>query len=97
MMDKDGNMLPSDGYKAEQFRKWLNEDGVWDHKNSVLHKKLKNAVDTDVISTLDPNTPLYKEARDLYGLKKDTLENPNGIASILESSGPNGINRRVDV
>ena len=97
MMDKDGNMLPSDGYKAEQFRKWLNEKGVWDRGNAKLHSDLKRAVDEDVISTIDPNTPLYKEARDLHGLKKDTLENPKGIASILESSGPNGINRQVDI
>ena len=97
MMDKDGNMLPSDGYKAEQFRKWLNEKGVWDRSNAKLHSALKSAVDEDVISTIDPNTPLYKEARELHGLKKDTLENPKGIASILESSGPNGINRQVDI
>jgi hypothetical protein len=97
MMDKDGNMLPSDGYKAEQFRKWLNEKGVWDRSNAKLHSELKRAVDEDVISTIDPNTPLYKEARELHGLKKDTLENPKGISSILESSGPNGINRQVDI
>ena len=36
---------------------------------------LKDAVDADVISTLDPNTSIYKDARDLFGLKKDTLEN----------------------
>jgi hypothetical protein len=97
MMDKDGNMLPSYGYKAEQFRKWLNEKGVWDRSNAKLHSELKRAVDEDVISTIDPNTPLYKEARELHGLKKDTLENPKGISSILESSGPNGINRQVDI
>jgi len=97
MMDNNGNMLPSNGYTAEQFRKWLNEPDVWDYKNRGLHKKLKDAVDTDVISTLDPNTSIYKEARDLWGLKKDTLENPKGISSILDSSGPNGINRKVDI
>ena len=97
MMDENGNMLPSNGYTAEQFRKWLNEPDVWDYKNRGLHKKLKDAVDADVISTLDPNTSIYKEARDLWGLKKDTLENPKGIASILDASGPNGINRKVDI
>ena len=97
MMDENGNMLPSNGYTAEQFRKWLNEPDVWDYKNRGLHKKLKDAVDADVISTLDTNTSIYKEARDLWGLKKDTLENPKGIASILDASGPNGINRKVDI
>jgi hypothetical protein len=97
MMDKDGNMLPSNGFKAEQFRKWLNEEGVWDKSNSVLHRELKNAVDADVISTLDPNTSVYADARNLFKLKKDTLENPNGISKILEAEGPNGINRKVDI
>jgi len=97
MMDKDGNMLPSNGFKAEQFRKWLNEEGVWDKSNSVLHRELKNAVDADVVSTLDPNTSVYADARNLFGLKKDTLENPNGISKILEAEGPNGINRKVDI
>ena len=97
MMDKDGNMLPSNGFKAEQFRKWLNEPNIWDSKNAVMHRNLKNAVDADVVSTLDPNTSIYADARNLFGLKKDTLENPNGIAKILDAEGPNGINRKVDI
>jgi hypothetical protein len=97
MMDKDGNMLPSNGFKAEQFRKWLNEPNIWDSKNAVMHRNLKNAVDADVISTLDPNTSIYADARNLFGLKKDTLENPNGISKILDAEGPNGINRKVDI
>jgi len=97
MMDKDGNMLPSNGFKAEQFRKWLNEPNIWDRKNAVMHRNLKNAVDADVVSTLDPNTSIYADARNLFGLKKDTLENPNGISKILDAEGPNGINRKVDI
>jgi len=97
MMDKDGNMLPSNGQKAEKFRQWLNEEGVWDNKNAKMHRNLKNAVDADVVSTLDPNTSVYADARNLFGLKKDTLENPNGISKILEAEGPNGINRKVDI
>jgi hypothetical protein len=97
MMDKDGNMLPSNGFKAEQFRKWLNEPDIWTNKNAVMHRNIKNAVDADVVSTLDPNTSIYKDARNLFGLKKDTLENPNGISKILDAEGPNGINRKVDI
>lgn len=97
MMDKEGNMLPSNGFKAEQFRKWLNEPNIWDSKNAVMHRNLKNAVDADVVSTLDPNTSIYADARNLFGLKKDTLENPNGISKILDAEGPNGINRKVDI
>jgi hypothetical protein len=97
MMDDKGNMLPSNGMQAEKFRQWLNEKNVWDSKNAGLHRALKDSVDADVISTLDPNTSIYKDARDLFGLKKDTLENPNGISKILDAEGPNGINRKVDI
>jgi len=97
MMDDKGNMLPSNGMQAEKFRQWLNEDNVWDRKNANLHRALKDSVDADVISTLDPNTSIYKDARDLFILKKNTLENPNGIAKILDAEGPNKINRKVDI
>lgn len=97
MMDDKGNMLPSNGMQAEKFRQWLNENNVWDRKNAQLHRSLKDAVDADVISTLDPNTSIYKDARDLFGLKKDTLENPKGIANILDAEGPKKINRKIDI
>lgn len=95
MIDKDGNLLPTNAKTAENFRKFLNEN--WDRKNSVLHKQLKAAVDEDVLSNLDTNSPLYKDARALVELRKNTLDNPNGIAKILDAEGPKGINRKVDI
>jgi hypothetical protein len=95
MIDKDGNLLPTNAKTAENFRKFLNEN--YDRKNANLHRELKNAVDEDVLANLDTNSPLYKEARDLVTLRKNTLDNPNGIASILEAEGPKGINRKVDI
>ena len=97
MMDNEGNMLPSNGMQAEKFRQWLNENNVWSNKNASLHRALKDSVDADVISTLDPNTSIYKEARELFVLKKNTLENPNGISKILDAEGPNKINRKIDI
>ena len=95
MIDKDGNLLPTNAKTAENFRKFLNEN--WDRKNANLHKQLKNAVDEDVLANLDTNSPLYKEARDLVTLRKNTLDNPNGISKILDAEGPKGINRKVDI
>jgi hypothetical protein len=95
MIDKDGNLLPTDAKTAENFRKFLNEN--WDRKNANLHRQLKEAVDNDVIANLDTNTPLYKDARALVELRKNTLDNPNGIAKILDAEGPKGINRKVDI
>jgi hypothetical protein len=95
MMDKDGNLLPTDAKTAENFRKFLNEN--WDRKNANLHRQLKDAVDADVLANIDQNTPFYKEARDLVTLRKNTLDNPNGISRILDAEGPNKINRKVDI
>jgi hypothetical protein len=95
MMDKEGNLLPTDAKTAESFRKFLNEN--WDRKNANLHRQLKEAVDTDVLANLDTTTPFYKEARDLVSLRKNTLDNPNGISKILDAEGPNKINRKVDI
>lgn len=95
MMDKDGNLLPTDAKTAENFRQFINEN--WDRKNAVLHRKLKEAVDEDVLANLDTTTPLYKDARALVELRKNTLDNPNGISKILDAEGPNKINRKVDI
>jgi len=95
MMDKEGNLLPTNAEKAENFRKFVNEN--WDPKNRNLHKNLKEAVDQDVLANIDQSTPLYQDARALYALRKNTLDNPKGISNILEAEGPNGINRKVDI
>jgi hypothetical protein len=95
MIDKDGNLLPTDAKTAENFRKFVNEN--WDRKNANLHRQLKEAVDTDVLANLDTNTPFYKEARALVELRKNTLDNPNGISKILDAEGPKGINRKVQI
>ena len=95
MMDKDGNLLPTDAYKAELLRQYLNKH--WDRKNAGLHRAIKEAIDEDVIANLDTNSPLYKEARNLVTERKNTLDNPKGISNILDASGPKEINRKVDV
>jgi hypothetical protein len=95
MIDKDGNILPTNAKTAENLRQFLNEN--WDHKNANLHRKLKEAVDEDVLANLDTNTSIYKDARSLVEFRKNTLDNPNGISKILDSEGPNGINRKVPI
>jgi hypothetical protein len=94
MIDKEGNLLPTDAKTAENFRKFLNEN--YDRKNANLHRALKTAVDEDVLANMDTNSPIYKDARSLVELRKNTLDNPKGISAILEESGPNKINRKVD-
>jgi len=93
IMDKDGNLLPANALQAEKFRQYLNEK--WNSKNATLNKALKEAIDDDVFA----NAPegIHNDARALYKYRKDTLDNPKGISNILDSSGPNGINRKVNM
>jgi len=95
MLDEKGNPLPTDAYHAELFRKWLNQN--WSREANQLHKALKGAVDDDVIAKLDTNSPIYKDARALVELRKNTLDNPKGISNILDAEGPKGINRKVQI
>lgn len=87
----EGGAAPSTVNQAEQMRQWLNK--VSKPSTGRPIGALKQAIDQDVASTGGENT--FQFARDLYGIKKDTLDNPNGIASILNEEGPDGINRRV--
>jgi hypothetical protein len=96
MIDKEGNLLPTDAKTAENFRQFINENYDKAGKNAKLHRELKAAVDEDVLANLDTNSPIYKDARNLVELRKNTLDNPKGISAILEESGPNNINRKVD-
>jgi lysozyme len=93
MMDKEGNMLPSTAMQAEQFRQYLNRK--WTNQNAPLNKLLKEAVDSDVFRNAGED--IHGAARELYTYKKNLLDNPKGIASILDSSGPEGINRKVPI
>lgn len=77
--------------QAETIRKYLNEN--WSPQNSGYVRALKNALDDDV--TKSAGSDIYQQARQLRAQRAQTLEDPNGIAKILDTSGPNGINRKV--
>jgi hypothetical protein len=76
---------------AENLRKWLNSQ--WSPGNSSLIGKVKEALDTDVASA--GGSGVFDQARALHGLRKDTLDNPNGIAKLLTEQGPGGINQAI--
>lgn len=76
---------------AEQFRQWLNQ--AWSPKNSWAIGKIKDAVDEDVTSAAGED--VYQAARALRKERADVMENPKGISALIDSSGPNGINRVV--
>lgn len=90
VVDDNGNVTAS-VQQAETVRKYLNDE--WSPQNSKLVGKLKDALDDDV--TQAAGEDVYKQARALRAERGATLDNPKGIASLLDSSGPNGVNRVV--
>lgn len=92
MAGEDGSVAGS-AQQAETIRKYLNEQ--WSPQNSKMVGKLKDALDEDVTSTAGED--IYGEARKIRALRAQTLDNPNGIAKLMDSSGPEGVNRAVPV
>lgn len=91
IVDAQGNIQPITAQQAEGMRQYLNSQ--WSPQNSGLIGKIKESLDMDVAKA--GGDDIYAQARALHAERKNTLDNPKGIASLLEESGPNGINQRV--
>jgi len=86
---EDGSIAGS-AQQAETIRKYLNEN--WSPANSKFVGALKDALDEDV--TKAAGDDVYAEARRMRTLRGQTLDNPNGIAKLVDADG---INRSVPV
>lgn len=82
---------PNTVASAESLRKWLNAQ--WSPGNSKLIGQVKEALDADVAKA--GGAGIYEDARALHAMRKNTLDNPDGIAKLLTSDGPNGINQAI--
>lgn len=89
--EQDMNDGPVTVQTAEGMRQYLNSQ--WSPQNSGLIGKIKEALDSDV--TKSAGGDIYKAARALHADRKNTLDNPNGIAKLLNVEGPNGINQAI--
>jgi hypothetical protein len=92
MVGDDGS-VSGNPMQAETVRKYLNEN--WSPQNSKLVGKLKDSLDDDV--TQSAGDDVYAQARAMRALRARTLDDPDGISKIMDSSGPGGINRKVPV
>lgn len=90
-MTGDDGTIAGNGLQAETVRKYLNEN--WSPNNSKFVGKLKDALDEDV--TAAAGEDIYKQARAIRTLRARTLDDPDGIANIMDASGPKNINRAV--
>jgi hypothetical protein len=92
MTGEDGT-VSGNVQQAETVRKYLNEN--WSPQNSRLVGKLKGALDDDV--TQSAGDDVYQIARQMRSLRARTLDDPDGISKLMDSSGPEGINRKIPV
>lgn len=74
---------------AEQFRQWLNQ--VWTPDNRWAVGQIVKATDNDVLSSAGEN--IYGPARAISILKKQTLDNPNGVSDLFDTDPKNPMNR----
>lgn len=81
-----------DGFNVagtEQFRQWLNE--IWTNDNKGVIGKVKSAVDNDVLKGAGDD--IYGPARQLEQMRHQTLDNPAGIARLMDRDPQTPINR----
>lgn len=94
IVDADGNMQPITAKTAEGLRKYLN--GEWSPQNAGLIGKIKGALDNDVYDSAGAGSDIYAAGRAMHQLEKQTLDNPNGIAKIMDSDPYTPVNRNTD-
>lgn len=90
VVDDNGSITAS-VQQAETIRKYLNDE--WSPANSKLVRVLKDSIDDDV--TKSAGADIYKESRALRSERGRVLDDPKGISALLDTSGPNGVNRKV--
>jgi hypothetical protein len=92
VMDDAGTLGSATVQQAEQFKQYLNNR--WSPRTARLIRNLKDAIDDDV--TQSAGSDVYAQARAARTQRARLLDDPKGISSLLDSSGPEGINRAVN-
>ena len=91
MIDEKG-IVSGNVKQAETVRKYLNEN--WSPANGKLVSRIKNVIDDQVMKSAGED--LYGMSRKMWQDKKNTIDNPKGIAALIDVD-PQGINRKVSV
>lgn len=74
---------------SEEVRQWLNQ--IWTNDNRQAIGQLKDSLDNDVLKGAGED--IYKPARAIVQQRKATLDNPKGIASLMDSDPQTPLNR----
>jgi hypothetical protein len=90
----NNRLMPATVQQAEQLRQYVG-GGAYDPHTAGAVRAFKDALADDV--TKSAGSDVYQAARALRAQRARTLDDPKGIATLIDSSGPDGINRKVPV
>lgn len=86
---REGNPGGFTAKGAEQVRQWLNQ--IWSPDNRFAVGQIKDAIDQDVAK--GAGSDVYADARATARLKKQTLDNPKGVAQLFDKDPQTPLNR----
>jgi hypothetical protein len=90
----NNRLMPATVQQAEQLRQYVG-GGAYDPHTAGAVRAFKDALADDV--TKAAGSDVYKAARDMRAQRARILDDPKGISTLIDSSGPDGVNRKVPV
>tara|TARA_R110000868_G_scaffold119068_1_gene315443 strand:- start:4657 stop:7053 length:2397 start_codon:yes stop_codon:yes gene_type:complete len=91
LMDADGRVSPMTVDQAENLRKYVNSN--WNNERSGIIGRLKDNIDNDV--TMVAGEDVYKNARAVRTKIARLLDDPKGVAKIMDYDPQSPMNRAV--
>jgi hypothetical protein len=91
LVDADGRVSPMTVEQAENLRKYVNSN--WSNERSGIIGRIKDNIDNDV--TLVAGKDVYKNARDIRTKIARLLDDPKGVAKIMDYDPQSPMNRAV--
>jgi hypothetical protein len=90
----NNRLMPATVKQAEQLRQYVG-GGAYDPHTAGAVRAFKDVLADDV--TKAAGSDVYQAARAMRAQRARILDDPQGIAKIMDASGPEGINRKVPV
>jgi hypothetical protein len=91
LVDAEGRVSPMTVEQAENLRKYVNSN--WSNERSGIIGRIKDNIDNDV--TLVAGKDVYKNARDIRTKIARLLDDPKGVAKIMDYDPQSPMNRAV--
>lgn len=91
LVDAEGRISPMTVEQAENLRKYVNSN--WNNERSGIIGRIKDNIDNDV--TLVAGKDVYKNARDIRTKIARLLDDPKGVAKIMDYDPQSPMNRAV--